>query len=89
MAAGLGVAYVHCASADPLRPTLPTILVSSTVLSDAFMARQTGSGVGPQDVVNGPAQHPSVTLWDEIKVPAQIIPPTNGAVTGAPSGGAR
>jgi len=68
----------------PVRaPEVVALLASSNVLSEAAMAQQTGTGLGPPAIItNEEAAAPRVLLWDELK-PAPLMPPvTSGMTTG-------
>lgn len=71
------------ASGPPRAAELPALLASSNVLSEAAMARQTGSGLRPPAIIgNEPSAAPRVLLWDELRIGPLLAPPSNGVVTG-------
>jgi hypothetical protein len=87
LALGLCVILVaNCRAGDLATPNraseLPALLASSNVLSEAAMARQTGSGLRPPAIINNePNAAPRVLLWDEFKIGPLIAPANSGTVT--------
>jgi hypothetical protein len=81
LALGLGAASANCQAGEVQHPSTLAILVSSNALSDAAMASEKGTGLRPQDLLDSASRHPSVTLWDEMKLPLQAAPPLSGAQT--------
>ena len=64
-------------------PQLRTFLASSNALSEAAMARQTGTGLQPPAIItNDQGAGPRVQLWDELKIRPLMTPPTSGMTTG-------
>lgn len=68
--------------ATPLAPTsVPPILANVVALSDADMARQAGTNLGPPSIAHDPATHPTVLLWDELRPVQQLPNGSSGSVT--------
>jgi hypothetical protein len=91
LALGVCVLSAGCSAAGPSGPTrvseLPALLASSNALSEAAMARQTGTGLRPPAIItNEPSGSPKVLLWDELRIGPLIAPATNGIVTGGGTG---
>src|SRR5437016_2819920 len=64
-------------------PQLRTFLASSNALSEAAMARQTGTGLPPAAIITGDqGAGPRVQLWDELKIGPLLAPATSGVTTG-------
>jgi hypothetical protein len=64
-------------------PQLRTFLASSNPLSEAAMARQTGTGLQPPAIItNDQGAGPRVQLWDELKIGPLMAPATSGVTTG-------
>jgi hypothetical protein len=58
-------------------------LASSDVLSEAVMARQTGTGLGlPAVLLNPQNADPRVLLWDELKIKPAPTPVPGGVTVG-------
>lgn len=59
-------------------------LVAGDALSDAAMAKQSGTGLRPQEIV-APEQSagPKVQLWDELRIGPLTAPVVSGITTGA------
>jgi hypothetical protein len=65
-------------------PELRT-LVASDALSDAAMARQTGTGLRAQEIISHIQNAgPKVQLWDELRIVPMTVPITNGMTQGSP-----
>jgi hypothetical protein len=74
-------------AAGPSNPThmpqLRTFLASSNALSEAAMAKQTGTGLQPSAIItNDQGSGPRVQLWDELKIGPLMAPATSGMTTG-------
>lgn len=87
LALGICVLSANCRAAGPSGPTrvpeIPAMLASSNVLSEAAMARQTGTGLRPPAIItNEPTGSPRVLLWDELRISPLMAPVTGGVVTG-------
>ena len=64
-------------------PQLRTFLASSNALSEAAMAKQTGTGLQPSVIItNDQGSGPRVQLWDELKIGPLMAPATSGMTTG-------
>jgi hypothetical protein len=64
-------------------PQLRTFLASSNALSEAAMARQTGTGLQPSTIItNDQGGGPRIQLWDELKTGPLMAPATSGMTTG-------
>jgi hypothetical protein len=64
-------------------PQLRTFLASSNALSEAAMARQTGTGLRPPAIItNDQGAGPRIQLWDELKNGPLMAPATSGVTTG-------
>jgi hypothetical protein len=96
IAGGLGVLVVvlwlavlstECGAAEYLPSasvkSLPAVLASVTVLSDAAMANETAAGLRSPAVIDATG-HARVLLWDELKVPPQLAPANNATLTVTP-----
>jgi hypothetical protein len=59
-------------------------LVAGNALSDAAMAKQSATGLHPQEIVS-PEQSagPKVQLWDELRIGPLTAPVVSGMTTGA------
>lgn len=70
-----------CRAAEPLAPAqpagVPEMLASVTILSDAAMAREKGTGLQLPQILNDPTGRQRVLLWDELRAPPQQLAPTN------------
>ena len=67
-------------------PQLRTFLASSNALSEAAMARQTGTGLKPPGIIaNDQGAGPRIQLWDELKIGPLLAPVTSGMTTGSNS----
>jgi|SRR5271166_1880855 len=90
LALGVEGLPLDCCAAGPpgagLGSELRALLASSSVLSDAAMARQAGTGLRPAEIVDQVAGPPRVLLWDELKPSPQLPPPAVGIVTIGPGG---
>jgi hypothetical protein len=85
----LGVCLLSTATsaAGPSNPThmhqLRTFLASSNALSEAAMAKQTGTGLQPPAIItNDQSSGPRVQLWDELKIGPLMAPATSRMRTG-------
>jgi hypothetical protein len=64
-------------------PQLRTFLASSNALSEAAMAKQTGTGLRPPAIItNDQGAGPRVQLWDELKNGPLMAPAASGVTTG-------
>jgi hypothetical protein len=60
-------------------------LVASDALSDAAMAKQTGTGLRPQEIITHLQNAgPKVQLWDELRIIPLTAPITSGMTQGGP-----
>jgi hypothetical protein len=60
-------------------------LVAGNALSDAAMAKQTGTGLRPQEMINeDQSAGPKVQLWDELRIGPLTAPVTGGMTAGGP-----
>ena len=67
-------------------PQLRVFLASSNALSEAAMARQTGTGLRPPAIItNDQGAGPRIQLWDELKNGPLMAPATSGMTTGGPA----
>jgi hypothetical protein len=58
------------------------LLASSNVLSEAAMARQSGTGLRPPAIITRePSAAPRVLLWDELRIGPLMAPVTGGMGT--------
>jgi hypothetical protein len=58
-------------------------LVASNPLSEAAMAKQTGAGLHPQEIITREqSAGPKVQLWDELRLVPLLAPVTSGMTTG-------
>jgi hypothetical protein len=84
LAIAVGVLSTGCGAAEllgPARPTgLPPLLASVTILSDAAMANEKGTGLQAPAILNDPAGHARVLLWDELRAPPQLAPATEPTI---------
>jgi hypothetical protein len=63
-------------------PRLRTFLAGSNALSEAAMAKQTGTGLQPPAIItNDQGSGPRVQLWDELKIGPLMAPATSGMTT--------
>jgi hypothetical protein len=60
---------------------LPPTLADIVVLSDAAMARETGTSLRPPTIGHESTGHPTVLLWDELKTAPQVTPGQEGSTT--------
>ena len=60
---------------------VPTTLADVVVLSDAAMARQTGTNLGPPAIVHDLVGRPTVLLWDELRATPQLPTGPGSTVT--------
>jgi hypothetical protein len=66
----------------PARPAgLPELLASVTILSDAAMANEKGTGLHAPTILDDPTGHQKVMLWDELKTVPQLAPATDPTVS--------
>jgi hypothetical protein len=64
-------------------PELGTFLASANALSEAAMARQSGTGLlRPPIITDGQGAAPRVQLWDELKIGPLMSPVTSGITSG-------
>lgn len=88
VALGLLFISVGCqaaGTATPLAPlappNIPPILASFVALSDAAMAREAGTNLGPPTIAHDPVTHPTVLLWDELRPVPQLPNGPSGSVS--------
>jgi hypothetical protein len=68
-------------------PELGTFLASANVLSEAAMARQSGTGLPrPPIITDEQGAAPKVQLWDELKIGPLAAPVTSGITNGGNMG---
>jgi hypothetical protein len=86
LALAVGGLSRECRAAEPLGPArpagLPELLASVTILSDAAMAKEQGTGLQIPAILNDPSGRQRVLLWDELRAsPQQLAPATDPTVS--------
>src|SRR5262249_53362305 len=62
----------------------PTLVAAGNALSDAAMAKQTGTGLRRQEIIApDPNAGPKVQLWDELRIGPLIAPVISGMTAGS------
>lgn len=85
LALAVGGLSTGCRAAEllgPARPAgLPELLASVTILSDAAMAKEQGTGLQIPAILDDPTGRQRVLLWDELRAPPQLAPATDPSIT--------